>query len=554
MKRIFPILLPALAVLPGIGARAPDRPKGHPDPQTCQLGPEEAAKLKQIEGKYALPRFRVPSPKYAAGWKKIASYPVPKWFVDAKFGMYTHWGLYSIPGFRPTGNTYLRHMYKHDREDPKNAYEYHRKNYGDPNEFGYTDFVPKFRCEKFDGREYVDVMRSAGARFGGLCVVHHDGYCLWDSKVTRWDVGSTGPKRDIYGEFVQAARRSSFKVAATFHHARSYGWAYGEIKRGDFTEEQKRKLDLFAPQFTDFFYPKDRMTPERFARQWHDKIVEVMDKYKPDMIWFDGLGMDRPHSPEKLVVDYLKHYYETAEADGREVVVCNKLPSGNWFNYTEGVGMRCYEGGRSMPPNTGGYFLIDRAISYPWSWCRNKVYNLDAGYHVDALVDHVARGGIYLLSLTPMGSGEIPPEEKRICRKIGNWLRVNGEAIYGTRRWAIPAEGPVTVWELDEKRGRIQWNYRRTSARQIRFTQKGDALYALTLGWPEDGKVTIKALRIGSPHYAGQIKSVTLLGSPGPVKFKRTDEGLKLVLPAAKPCDYAYALRIEGKPAESDGS
>ena len=547
MKRILLIVTLALAVLPASGEPAARGPEGHPDPQTCQIGPEETARLKHLEGKYALPRFRVPGPTFAADWKTIAGYPVPEWVIGPRADFGRTMNVYSIPGFKPTGNTYLQHMYKHDPRAPRNAYAYHVQVYGEPHTFGYTDFVPMFKCEKFDGREYVDVMKSAGARFGGLCLVHHDGYCLWDSQVTRWDVGSTGPKRDIYGEFVEAARKSRFKVAATFHHARSYGWAYGNIKKGDFTEAQKSKLDLFAPEFTDFFYPNDRMTPEQFARQWHDKIVEVMDKYKPDLIWFDGLSMDRPHSPEKHVAHYLKHYYQTAEADGREVVVCNKLPSGNWFNYPEGVGMRCYEGGRTLTPNTGGYFLIDRAISYPWSWCHNKVYNLDAGYHVDALVDHVARGGIYLLSLTPMGSGEIPPEEKRICRNIGNWLKVNGEAIYATRRWAIPAEGPVTVWELDEKRGRIRWNYRTTSARQIRFTQKGKTLYALTLGWPDDRTVTIKALRTGSPYYTKDIASVTLLGSPEPVTFQRTDAGLKLTLPAAKPCDYAYALRIQGK-------
>ena len=545
MTHPLPIAAIVLTIFAAFAAGARPEPEGYPDPQTCPLGPEETAKLKALEGKYVLPKFRKPNAAFADDWKKIASYGVPEWFLDAKFGMYTHWGLYSIPGCKATGNTYLQHMYKHDPKEPKNAYEYHKTSYGDPTEFGYTDFVAKFTCEKFDGQEYVDVMKSAGAKFGGLCLVHHDGYCLWDSKVTRWDVGSSGPKRDIYGQFVRAARKSDFKVAATFHHARSYGWAFSNIKDGDFTDEQKKKLDLFDPKFTDFFYPPDRMTPEQFAKQWRDKIVEVIDKYKPDVIWFDGLGMDRPHSPEKLVVDYLKHYYGTAEAEGRRVVICNKLPSGNWFNYTEGVGMRCYEGGRSMPPNTGGYFLIDRAISYPWSWVREKVYNLDAGYHVDALVDHVARGGVYLLSLTPMASGEIPPEEKRICRNIGNWLKVNGEAIYGTRRWKIPAEGPVTVWEFEENRNRIGWGYRKTSAKEIRFTQKGQTLYALTLGWPEDGKVAVKALRNGSPHRKQPIKAVTLLGSTEPVKFTRTDAALEVAFPAARPCDYAYALRID---------
>lgn len=529
------------------------------DTNIAQLGEDELVALEGMEGQWMRPQYGISDPNYNPDWSVITSHDVPEWLLDAKFGMYTHWGIYSVPAFQ--GNTYVRHMYtpsdSRGNRDQRNEehYEHHKATYGDPTEFGYTDFIPMFKCEDFEGADYVELMKATGAKFGGLCVVHHDGFLMWDSDVSRWNVGEMGPERDIYGEFVEAAREADFKTCATFHHARSWNFALRGFDPEFYSEEEQRKLDIMDPEKSDFFLgqPGGKLSRDEFAKQWRKKVLEVIDKYHPDLLWFDGINRTQPQSPERYVVDFLQYYYDQAQKRGQRVVVCNKLPAGGKdniaaFNFPEGTGIRCYEGGRNMPPDAGEYWLTDRAISYPWSYVKNKNYNLGADVHVRALADQTARGGIYLLSLTPMASGKIPDQSLAICKGIGEWLDINGEAIYATRRWKIPAEGPITSWYLDREREGIMWDYTRPNQEgEFRFTRSKDdeVLYAIMMTWPENGRALIKSLKQGSKYYPGQIDSVSLLGSEAKLEWERTPEGLEIELPQAKPCQYAFSFKIQ---------
>jgi len=528
------------------------------DLNTAELGEEEAAYLNKIDGKWKRPVYSKPVSEYEKDWDEITSHEIPEWLLDAKFGMYTHWGVYSVPAFK--GNTYVRNMYSPNGKKGKKVainevtYNYHKKNYGDVTEFGYTDFIPMFKAEKYKGEDFVKLMQATGAKFGGLGVVHHDGFLMWDSKVNRWNAGNMGPKRDLYGEFIEAANKANFKTIATFHHARTWNFAYKDFNNGFYTEEQKRKLDLFDPEKSDFFFgmPGGKKTIHDFADEWRAKVREVVDKYHPDLLWFDGINRTLPNSPENYVVDVLKHYLKEGKANGQEPVICNKLPGGNKqnfckFNFPENAGIRCYEGGRNMPPDAGEYWLTDRAISYPWSYTHDKKYNLDADVHVRAICDQTARGGVYLMSLTPMASGEIHPKEKAICYGIGGWLKVNGEAIYSTRRWKIPAEGPITSWKLVENREGIMWDYKKENKEgEFRFTQSKDGkdIYAIMMTWPKDGKAIIKSLKKDSPYLNNKITSVQLLGSNDKLSWEQTSEGLEIILPQNKPCNFAYSFKV----------
>ncbi len=223
-------------------ATAQKKANEYDDLLIAKLGPEEAAQLDAIDGQWKRPVYSNPDPKYAEDWSEITSYKIPEWLIDAKFGMYTHWGVYSVPAFR--GNTYVRDMYTptskkgKPRKDNELTYPHHVETYGDPTEFGYTDFVPMFKAEKYKGEDFVKLMQDTGAKFGGLGVVHHDGFLMWDSEINRWNVGNMGPKRDIYGEFVDAARKADFKTVATFHHARTYNFAFKDFNEEFYTDEQ----------------------------------------------------------------------------------------------------------------------------------------------------------------------------------------------------------------------------------------------------------------------------------------------------------------------------
>ena len=519
----------------------------YPDGNRAPLGKDAQARVDDMQGKaYKRPHFRMPDAEYRQGWETLRNRPVPKWLQDGKFGIYTHWGLYSIPANRDVSNTYIRYMYKDRVDDKKGATavsRQHTERYGDPTEFGYSDFTGLFTCEGFDGQAYVDVMKDAGARFGGLCVVHHDGFLLWDSDVVPWNVGKMGPKRDIYGEFVEAARKADFKTIATFHHARSFGYATSQLEESDFTDEQKRRLDLFNPKFDTWFFPKwGTADAALFNALWLKKVREVIDKYSPDSLWFDGLKPSE-HCTEESHLDFMSYYFDKAAKEGREVTVFNKLPGTGVFNFPQGVGIKCYEGGRDQPPYATGPFLVDKAISYPWSYVEDKQYKFGPDYHVDAIIDMTARGGYYFMSLTPMGDGSIPPREKEICAEIGKWMRINGEAIYGTRMWKIASEGPLGTFMYKPEKSVIYWDYRQPNKQgQIRFTQKGEDMYAIFLDW-HDKAFTIRSLG-RSTIPSAKIETVELLGYDGDLNMDQTDDALVIQSPSEKPHDYAYAFKI----------
>jgi alpha-L-fucosidase len=484
---------------------------------------------------------------YEPTWESLTSAPIPEWVKDAKFGVYTHWGVYSVPAHG--GPDYVRNLYEGSRTDAKGVYSYHTKKYGPLDEFGYKDFIPMFTAPKFNADEWVDLMHEAGAKFGGICLVHHDGFLLWESKVNRWNSAKMGPKRDVFDEIASAVRKyDDMKLLATFHHGRSFGYCTGSMKDEDITEEMLRDWDVFDPRYADFYWNEKTSSKKEFSDQWRAKIIEVIDRYGPDMIWFDGLqtSMRNDHPPESYVRQVIAHYYNSAAVKGREVTVCNK--HGGQFNFPEPFGLRCFENGRDMPTDVGPWFLIDRAIGYPWSYVNNKRYRDGADYHVRSIVDVVSRGGVFLLSLTPKGDGSIPEEEKEIMRGIGRWMKVNGEAIYGTRPWKIFAEGPTVLRSMKRRNnGQVaeQWDWRKKlTSRDIRFTTKGDVLYAIALRWPEDGRLVIRSL---GDDAGAKIGAIALLGHKDPLSWERTSQGLEVRLPAKRPCEYAYALKITTK-------
>ena len=295
-----------------------------------------------------------------------------------------------------------------------------------------------FKAEKFDAKEWVDVMHNGGAKFGGICLAHHDGFCLWDSKYTKWDSKDMGPKKDIYGEIAKEIRKTDMKLLATFHMARTFGYVFDK----DHTKEEKKKWDIYDEKNGWMYRNPDKESKEDFGVEWSNKVREVINNYKPDALWFDGLSGSIKNNvvPQDTIVNIFEDYYKQ-----NDVVVCNKLPGTRVWNFPLGFGLRCYENCRDMEKEPQGYWLADRAISYPWSYVNDKFYKDKAPYQIRSLVDMVSRGGIMLMSLTPRGDGSVDPQAVEIMKGMGAWLKLNGESIYATRRWKIAAEGPTEM-------------------------------------------------------------------------------------------------------------
>ena len=220
---------------------------------------------------------------YQPTWDSLSKNGLPEWVKDAKFGVYTHWGIYSVPAHG--GPDYVRNLYEGSKKDAKGVFSYHTEKYGPLQKFGYKDFIPMFTAPKFNADEWVGLMHEAGAKFGGICLIHHDGFALWDSKVNRWNSTTMGPKRDIYGEIAAAVgKHDDMKLLATFHHGRSFGYTTGAMKEEDITEQMRKEWDVFDPTYKELYWNQWTGTTEEFTDQWKTKILEVVDNYKPDMI------------------------------------------------------------------------------------------------------------------------------------------------------------------------------------------------------------------------------------------------------------------------------
>jgi alpha-L-fucosidase len=414
-----------------------------------------------------------------------------------------------------------------------------------------------FTAPKFNADEWVQIMEDAGAKYAGIHVVHHDGYCLWDSEHTKFDSMDTGPKKDIFGEIRDAVRKTDMKLVATFHHARTYGYGFDEADK--FTAEERKKLDIFDPELDYIYRNPETVTVEEFGNEWHNKVDEVIKKYQPDLLWFDGLakgktlGIINEERLLKTFADYLNEGTEYTD----EPFIFNKLPASKKWNFPIGVGYRTYENARDMEADVRGDWNIDRAIAYPWSYVKNKVYKHDHTYHLRSLIDIVARGGSFLLSLTPKGDGSIPDEEKAIMAGMGHWLKINGEAIYKTRPWKLVGEGlPASElrheYEKSNKDGqkRIQsiCNYallNKTYGKLVRYTKKDNTLYAIVLGKPESGSILIKNLAKGNVEKSGAgIKSINMVGYDHNVSWSQTDKGLTLNFPKNLDDETAYSFKI----------
>ena len=467
-------------------------------------------------------------PTYEPSWNSLGKHKDPAWFGDAKFGIYFHWGPYSVPAFDT--EWYSRNMYI----EGTRANQYHRLVYGPPSSFGYKDFIPLFRAEKFDAEEWADLFRKAGAKFAGPVTEHADGFSMWDSKLSRWNAAQMGPQRDVVGEMAKAIRNQHLKFITTFHHQWLWGW-YPTLDKTLDTSDPKY-AGLYGPPApsSPFDYIKATPAPpQEFQDMWENKIKEVIYKYQPDLLWFDSRMniIDERHR-----IDLFTFYYNKAEQWQREVGVAYKekdLPSA--------VGIEDLERGR-MSKIVSEDWLNDDAIDWnSWSHVQKPAYK-SVDRLVTELVDIVSKNGNLLLDITPMASGVIPAEVKERLLEVGDWLRVNGEAIYETRPWKIFGEGPTKVQEGQFGEEKIP----DFTAQDIRFTSRWKTLYAIALNWPQATReFVIKSLNAKDALISkSEVAGIRMLGSEEKLSWQQDAQGLKISLPLQKPGKYACVFKI----------
>ncbi len=450
----------------------------------------------------------VPSGPFAADWKSIEkNYRVPVWFRDGKFGIFIHWGLYSVPAYH--NEWYQKYMYGNGR-----IRDWHIKNFGPLDQFGYIKFADQF-ATKFDPTAWAELFQEAGATYVIPTAEHHDWFSLWDSKASKWNSVALGPKRDLIGELAKAVRKKGLKFGVSNHSIEHYTFINQRPPDG-------MKSDLDDPAFADFYWVNHSETNlQRFLELWILKNYELIDQYQPDMLWFDNGINNRLYDPLKLKV--AAYYYNRAAEWKKEVSLSTKSQAylaGSILDFErqsrapKELTSYVWQPDDPIGP-TFGYTTADRG-----SGDRTKdMSTTGAGGLIDRLVINISRNGNYLLNISPRGDGTIPENQQAVLRAIGAWLKVNGEAIYKTRPWIKSEEG------------------------KTHFTRNGNTLYAIALDWPTE---TLTLTSLGTS--VGKVAKAELLTATGPqeVKFTQDETALKITPPETRIGEQAFAFKISG--------
>lgn len=453
-------------------------------------------------------------------WESLQAYQTPAWYQDGKFGIFIHWGVYSVPAFG--SEWYPRNMYQQGSRE----FQHHVETYGPQAKFGYKDFIPMFTAEKFDADHWAGLFRRAGAKFVVPVAEHHDGFAMYDCGFSEWNSVRMGPKRDIIGELAAAVRRQWLVFGLSSHRAEHWWFMNGGMAF-DSDVQDPRYAGLYGPAQPEALPPN-----EAYLEDWLVRTCELVDKYQPQLVWFDW-WIERP-AFRSYLQEFAAYYYNRGAQWKRGVAI-------NYKNNAFPEGTAVFDVERGQLGDTRPLFWqTDTAVSKnSWGYVGNQDYKT-VGALVGDLVDIVSKNGALLLNIGPRPDGTIPLEEEALLLGVGRWLTVNAEAIYGTRPWKIFGEGPTQVVGgafNDTKRADF-------CAADIRFTTRGDTLYATALAWPENGRITIRSLGTGTGLYPREVAKVELLGCRPALAWTRDEGGLTVHLPEAKPCEHAFALKV----------
>lgn len=501
----------------------------------------------------------------ALSWNKLAEqYECPEWFRDAKFGIWFHWGAQAVP--EQGGGWYARHMYMEDvgrQKFGKMARPYHEQTYGHPSEFGYKDVINTWKAEKFDAQALVQFSKDNGAKYIMALANHHDHFDLWNSSYHPWNSVNVGPKKDIIGEFEKATRSAKLKFGVTSHDDRFLNWwlpAFGADESGEkkglpydgrLTKADGKGLwwegldpaDLYGP------IPENR-TPEvieAIKENWEKRHLELVDKYKPDLLYNDGFNFSYGEHGREVC---RRMYNNSLTKNGKiDAVMLLKRKELGTVNEVESGGSNTL---RDDPWQSEITFT-------DWFYKQDRHLTHNARTILEMLIEAVSKNGNLLLSLELKPDGSIPPEIKEIVQIVGDWLKVNGEAIYETRPWKVFGDGKSVRGEFVETvEGELRnatanqkkdehFNQRTTATPafandEVRFTTKGDNFYIIVMN-PAGGEFNIPSLGKKSQVNAGNLKTLVQLYNGEKLEFKQTNKGLLLTLPPVNGRSYPLVLK-----------
>ncbi len=471
-------------------------------------------------------------------WDSLAARPLPEWYRKTRFGIFLHWGPFSVPAYH---DWYARNMYIQDSEE----YRHHLAHWGDHKAFGYKDFIPLFRMERFEPEEWVRLFREAGADYLVPVAEHHDGFQNYASDLSRWNAMDMGPHRDILTELLDAGERAGLTRGVSSHRVEHWFFFSNGRKIDSDISDSLTPDDLYWPAMPEpsdhqDLFSEPRPT-EEFLTDWLLRCCELVDREHPRILYFDWWVQHAAVRP--WLARFAAYYYNRSEAWG-----------GGIINYKHDA----FPFGIAVPDMERGQFA--QAKPFLWqsdtsvmrgSWCYSQepdkaVYKSTAEI-LQTLIDVVAKNGRLLLNFGPKPDGTLSERDRQILEELAAWMRVNGEALRDTGLWRLCGEGPTQTEEGQFADGAASpW-----TSGDFRFLCRGSAIYAFAMVCPEDGVLKIRSLRHSGdtgklPLFHGILRDVRVLGIDRPVTWQRTDEALEVQLDSWRSdCPVVVKVTVE---------
>ena len=483
---------------------------------------------------------------FKADWNSLLEYEVPEWYRDAKFGIWAHWSPQCVP---EDSDWYARNMYIQDQRQ----YDYQVAHYGHPSKFGYKDLCAQWTLLNWEPEAMIERYKRAGAKLFLALANHHDGFDTWDSKHHMWNAAKIGPKRDVIGAWAAAARQQGLHFGVTVHAARNWWWFQvahlcdksGPLKGVPYDGQLTKEMG--KDQWWQGFEPQElygrkhgiqENPDENYVRNFYDRVRDLIDQHDPDLLYFDNGGLPLGWAGMNLAAYFYNHNLKTHTGKLDAVLNIKQVPD----NLAKAV-VADYE--RGVTASIKSHAWQSETCIGDWHYNRRRFINHRYMKPVEVIhwmVDAVSKNGTFILNIPGKPDGTNDSDEVAILEAIGSWMQTNGEAIYATRPWKIFGEGPHAV-----KSGAFAG--RSTSSldsSDIRFTRnkRGDTIFAIILGWPEGKSFKVKSLGKNSSLNPVKVANVELLGCVDKLEWNQSDEYLSVNKPSAKPCDFAYALKI----------
>ena len=468
--------------------------------------------------------------RYKDNWESLSAYPVPTWYKNAKFGVFLHWGVYSVPAYY--SEWYPRLMYY--KGNP--VYWHHKKKYG--KDFNYRDFVPMFKAEKFDAEKWVSILKSAGAKYIMPVGEHHDGYKMYDSDLSQWTSVKQAPHCDILGELKKECDKQGVTFATSSHRAEHFWFLNGGRTVGYDNEVLDEKYrDFYGPAHNihkinnlhNLLKQEHGITPTKeWLEDWLVNSCELIDKYHPETLFFDWWVMNYAFRP--YMKKFLAYYYNRSVEWDKEVCVQYKSDA---IMYNVGI----FDRERGQLAATSPYiWQSETSTAYnSWSYCTTNKFKT-ASKIAGTFVDVISKNGNFVLNLGPKADGTFCEEEMQILEKLSDWTAKNKEAIWGTQPYKIFGEG--------KKHGNGSFNEKYNYSRKdYRFTYKTGSIYIFALK-PDRTTFKIKSLKYSGDMFAADIKSVEVLGYNQNLHYERNNRCLKIELDSPIETDMPLCFKV----------